>query len=184
MKPINSSNKKESGQMMAEACIGLALMALAWILISYSLFLANNDIRTEMAARYAAWHQGASGDGTAVIASQVDQYFFFQSGLSTVSNVPPALIGDVITGNMPDGPFKVKVAFGVSDPNSSSNPFPFNMLKTHVPFMPDSMMATYSVSSTCQWDGTGETWRSPGKALEGIWNTLKDTVTSTIKKML
>ena len=183
--------------MMAEACIGLALMALAWILISYSLFLANNDIRTEMAARYAAWHQGASGDGTAVTASQVDQYFFFQSGLSTVSSVPPALIGDVITGNMSadssnyspdssggDGPFKVKVTFGISDPNSSSNPFPFDLLKTHVPFMPDSMMATYSVSSTCQWDGTGETWRSPGKALEGIWNTLKDTVTSTIKKML
>jgi len=58
----------ETGQMMPEACIGLALMAFVWVVSAYSLFMANNSIRTEMAARYAAWYQGASG-GSAVSAS-------------------------------------------------------------------------------------------------------------------
>src|SRR5882762_3573264 len=166
-----------SGQIMVEACIGLALMTFVWIMLTYSLFLANNQLRTEMAARYAAWYQGANGAGTPATATLLDQHFFFQTGISTVANLPPMQIADVLTGSSPanastyssdgsgdNGPFRVKVTFGVKDPNSAGNPFPFDLLKTEVPLMTNSMMSVYSVSSSCQWDGVAETWTTPGKA--------------------
>jgi len=193
MKFTRAPNRSCSGQFMAEACIGLALMTFVWIILTYSLFMANNDIRTEMAARYAAWYQGANGSGTIATASQMDQYFFFQSGLSavkagtpeTVSSFFPPFIPkgltklfDLSDGTAANGPFKVSVSFGVSSVSSSSA-FPFNLLSTHVPFMPDSNMTNaLSVSSSCQWDGVADTWTSADTVLKVIWNMLKNLVSS------
>ena len=85
----------------------------------------------------------------------------------------------IYPGHFPDlvrqygnGPFKVRVSFGPTDPNNSANPSPFNMLTTHVPFMTNSMMSIYSVNSTCQWDGDSDTWNSWSAAAKGIWNTI------------
>ncbi len=64
MKLLSSRHHVASAQILAEAAIGLSLMTFAWILIAYSLYLANYKIRTEMAARYAAWYQANNG-GTA-----------------------------------------------------------------------------------------------------------------------
>lgn len=187
MKLLVAPDRRRSGQIMAEACIGLALMVFAWIIITYSLFLANNQIRTEMAARYAAWYQGnniGNNNNALPDKSDIDKYFFFQSGLSTVTPLTPALIPDALSGNMPssnantndgtsgNGPFKVQITFGVSDPNSSANPFPFSLLTTHVPYMTNSMMSVYSVNSSCQWDGDSDTWNTWTAAGKGIWNTI------------
>jgi hypothetical protein len=181
MKMFPSLRQRDSGQIMVEACIGLALMAFAWIIITYSLYLADNQIRTEMAARYAAWYAG-NNNGTHPTAANIDQYFFFQSGLSTVSKLTPALIPDALAGQNPtnavndnsdgNGPFKVQITFGVTDPNNSSNPFPFDLLATHVPLMTNSMMAVYSVNSSCQWDGDSDTWNTWSAAAKGIWATI------------
>src|SRR6187455_1793013 len=78
--------RKRSGQVMAEACIGLSIMVFGWIVVTYSMFMANNHVRTAMAARYAAWHKGASS--TAVsdeqLAQLVESSFFYQTGVCKV----------------------------------------------------------------------------------------------------
>jgi hypothetical protein len=177
MKTFHSRSRDCSGQFLAEACIGLALMTFTWIIMTYSLFMANNQIRTAMAARYAAWYQGAN-NGTQATKGQIDQYFFFQA-LSTVTPqtaVQPPLISQIPVisslltsdGTAANGPFKVGVSFGV--PDTSSTVFPFSMLKTHVPFMPNSEITNIlSVNSSAQWDGIADTWPDPvAKAWEAI----------------
>lgn len=190
MKIWSSIRRKVSGQVLAEACIGLSLMTFTWIMISYSLYMANYSIRTEMAARYAAWYQ-ANDNGTAVTPAQLDQYFFFQSGLSSLTNInPPALIGNVIEGNMPtnaasysngDGsqPFMVSVGFGVTTPQTTS-PFPFNLFSAgvQVPLMPSNSLSVYQVYSICQWDDDCDVWTNASQAFSGLWNTIESSVSS------
>lgn len=188
MKISSSRHQRTSGQILAEACIGLSLMVFAWIVISYSLYLANYQIRTEMAARYAAWYQGNSS-GTAATAAQLDQYFFFQANLSTVIPQQPDDIVDALAGlnntnstsysggdgGDGNGPFKVEVTFGPNSLNSTTNPFPFSLVSSdvHVPFMPASTFSISSVNSTCQWDGDSDTWSSWKSAGDGIWDAIK-----------
>jgi hypothetical protein len=178
---------------MAEACIGLSLMTFAWILIAYSLYLANYKIRTEMAARYAAWYEG-NNDGTLPSAAQLDQFFFMQPGLSSVSNLPPILLPDVITSSSPsgdsftsdntggNGPYRVRVTFGVTSLDDANNPFPFNLLNSSVkvPMMPSTALSAMSVNSVCQWDGDSDTWNTFKSAAEGIWNTISATLSATL----
>jgi len=173
-----------SGSVLTEAAIGIALMTFVWIMISYTMFMATNDIRTEMAARYAAWYRGASGN--AATSNQVDQAFFYQSGLSKVEYGPGEGIGDLLSSGSGDtttaskysgdanGPFMAKVTFGVSSP-SPTNQFPFDLLITEVPFMPNSYLTNcLSINSTCQWDGDSDTWKDPGQAANGILDSLKN----------
>jgi hypothetical protein len=185
MKLLKALNRRRLGQVLAEACIGLSLMVFAWIIITYSLYMANNAIRTEMAARYAAWYQANTG-GTAATGEQLDQYFFYQSGLSSVSQLTPVLMGQAFEGDAPtnassysgnDNPVNVQVSYGVSAPASSS-PFPFNLLSVHVPLMPTSTLPVYSVNSSCQWDYDSDLWTNASQALNGVWNTLKDDLGS------
>jgi hypothetical protein len=185
MKILCSHRRTRSGQILAEACIGLALMVFAWIVITYLLFMGNNQIRTTMAARHAAWYRGAGT--TEATAGQIDQWFFYQSGLSKVEYSKGKGIFDVLAGGSADaskysadedGPWIATVTFGISDVNSASQ-FPFTMLKTHVPFMPDSALTQgLSVKAFCQWDEVGNTWTSPGAALKGIFDAIKQVFTS------
>jgi len=180
MNLLPSRDYARSGQIMAESCIGLALMSFAWIILLYSLFLADNHIRTAMAARHAAWYKGAGGGD--MTAAQLDEYFFYQPGVSAVEyKQGDGIEALVLSGNSPSfsgdagWPTRATVTFGVTNVNDSANPFPFDLLTTKVPFMPDSAMTNVlSVNSVCQWDQTSETWRSPGKALSGVFDTLKD----------
>lgn len=188
MKLLPTRRQREFAQILAEAAIGLSLMTFAWILIAYSLYLANYQIRTEMAARYAAWYTG-NNNGTLPTAAQLDQYFFQQDGLSSVTMQPAILLPDVITSSTPsgdsytndstsgNGPYRVQVTFGVTSPDSSS-PFPFNLMTSgiKVPMMPDLALSTTSVNSTCQWDGDSDTWNTFSSALSGIWNTISSNL--------
>ncbi|HEY1789984.1 MAG TPA: hypothetical protein VGJ73_17695 [Verrucomicrobiae bacterium] len=185
MKLLKVINRRILGQVLAEACIGLSLMVFAWIIITYSLFMANNAIRTEMAARYAAWYQANNG-GTPATGPQLDQYFFYQSGLSHVNQLTPVLMGDAFEGTQPtnasdyageDNPVNVQVTFGVPAPTSSS-PYPFNLLSVHVPLMPNSTLPVYSVQSSCQWDYDSDLWTNASSALSGVWDTLKNDLGS------
>jgi hypothetical protein len=183
MKLLSSRRHVASAQILAEAAIGLSLMTFAWILIAYSLYLANYKIRTAMAARYAAWYQANNG-GTAATPAQLDQYFFYQSGLSSVSNLDAILIGEVIEGDLPTNsadvsgddsqPFRSQVSFGVTSLDNSANPFPFNLLNSNVkvPLMPSSTLSTFSVNSFCQWDDDSDCWTNAEQAASGAWNAL------------
>jgi hypothetical protein len=189
MKLLSSRRQRQLAQILAEACIGLSLMTFAWILIAYSLYLANYQIRTEMAARYAAWYTG-NNNGTLPTPAQLDQFFFMQPGLSSVTMQPPVLLPDVITSSSPsgdsftndntsgNGPYRVQVSFGVSSLNISTNPFPFNLMNPNikVPMMPSLALSTTSVNSTCQWDGDSDTWNTFSSAASGIWNTISSNL--------
>ena len=168
---------------MTEACLGLAMMTFTWIMMTYTFYMGNNQIRSLMAARYAAWFAGAgftdsSDTPTEVTPAQLDQLFFFEPGLSKLDTTqPPDGIGSLLPGDASKffadakGPFKRKVIFGLTDLNGPT-PFPFDLLKSGVPFMPSSMVTNVlSVSSSCQWDAVGATWRTAGAALQGIFDT-------------
>jgi hypothetical protein len=179
MKILFSRQSSRRGSILAEACIGLALMSFTWIILTYSIFMADNKIRTAMAARHAAWYKGNGGGN--MTGAQLDQYFFYRSGVSKVEyGQGEGMLSAVLSKDAPSfssgsgWPTKAKVTFGVNDVNGASNPFPFDLLKTKVPFMPDSAIAEVtSVSSMCQWDQDSETWTTPGAALSGIFEMLK-----------
>jgi hypothetical protein len=195
MKLLVASYRRCAGEIMAEAAIGLSLMAFVWMILVYSLYLADNQIRTEMAARYAAWYQGnniGNNNNAPPNASDIDKYFFFQSGLSVVKTTPGfdmvAALGKEPPGSFattngissPIGPFLVQVTFGVSSLDNNTNPFPFNLLNpsVQVPFMPTNLVSVCSVSSTCQWDGDSDNWSNWGDAAKGVWNMLSSNVKS------
>ena len=182
MKTRFSSWPNCSGQVLTEACIGLSLVTFAWIVITYSLFMANNHIRAEMAARHAAWYKGTTG--TEMTSAQLDQMFFYQANVAKVVYSQGEGIGSLIglSGNGPsfldeDGfPTKATVTFGPSDAAHATQ-FPFDLLNTQVPFMPNSLLTNcLSTSASSQWDHVGETWTTPDKALSAVFNSLKSIV--------
>ena len=74
---VKSSNRRRrgllSGQILAEACIGLSLLVLLWIMLSFTTYMANNRIRTAMAVRDAVWLKSNGQDPTGTIPGA----FFF-----------------------------------------------------------------------------------------------------------
>jgi hypothetical protein len=169
-------------QVLTEACIGLSLVTFAWIVITYSLFMANNHIRTEMAARHAAWYKGTTGND--MTPAQLDQWFFYQANVAKVDYKQGEGIGSLVGLDSkgvsfldePGFPTKATVTFGPSDAAHATQ-FPFDLLNTEVPLMPNSMLTNcLSVSASCQWDHVGETWTSPGAALDAVMNSLKSIV--------
>ncbi len=182
MKICFASRRRYNGAVLTEACIGLSLVTFAWIIITYSLFMANNHIRAEMAARHAAWYKGTTGND--MTQEQLDQWFFYQTNVAKVVYSDGEGIGSLI-GVDTKGvsfldekgfPTKATVTFGPGDAAHATQ-FPFDLLKTQVPFMPSSMLTNcLSVSASCQWDHVGETWTSPGAALSAVWNSLTGIV--------
>ena len=142
--------KDESGQVMAEACLAIALLAFTWITASFAAFMNTNHIRTAMAARHAAWMHG--------------------NGVVDVQQIQSVGIGEFIAGKADtqkyngqgNGPFRYTVSFGMdkADINTTTN-YPFVLLKTELPFMPPSLPDRYiKVQSSCQWEEVNSTWTS------------------------
>jgi hypothetical protein len=186
MKISISSTARSRGQVLTEAAIGLSLVTFAWIVVTYCLFMANNHIRAEMAARHAAWYKGTTGND--MTQAQLDQMFFFQTNVAKVVYSQGEGIGSLI-GLGSGGPSfldengfptKATVTFGPSDAAHATE-FPFDLLNTQVPFMPSSMLTNaLSVSATSQWDHVGETWTTADKALSAVFNTLKGIVSKVL----
>ena len=184
-KTSHRRRKACSGQIIAESCIGISLMTLTWILLVFGTYMGTNYIRTAMAARHAAWYKGAKN--SELSTAQLDQWFFFDSGLTKVEYGKGLGIGDLFSGttgdratygNAGNGPFLARVTFGVADTNSL-NKFPFDLLKGSLPFVPDPLLDKgLSVKSWCQWDEVSNCWTSWADALSGIWNSLTSAVGS------
>jgi hypothetical protein len=168
--PIKSNDRRRqhrplSGQILAEACIGLSLMVLLWILLSFSTYMANNRIRTAMAARDAVWLQ-ANGETT----GSIPKAFFFGSDVNLAAVVP----GQQFTLQTPipspwsGSAWSNSVTFGMSAGNlSGTTKYPFVLLNTHVPFMPASLLDNFlSVNSGCAWpNDVGNTYNQLSDAL-------------------
>lgn len=179
--------------MLPEVAIGAALMIFSWIIITYSLFLGTNHIRTAMAARHAAWLKGETGQNAT--AAQIESQFFYDTGLVKVENVTPVSLAGLFsdpkgdTGKFKDrgdGPYKVKVTFGITAAEvNSTTKFPFDLMKTKLPFMPDTLMdKALSVESSCQWERTGDTWTDWSSAIKGLFNEVVGQAGSALSALL
>jgi hypothetical protein len=179
----------DSGQILAEAAIGLAILAFGWILLTYALYMANSYLRTEMAARYAAWYQANNGSGTAIPSGTLGPLFFGTAGClvdqgnAQVSSYQPSASENLFSlsdGLATNGPFKAAVSFGATD-STSAGTYPYVLLKNKVPFMigfqdKTSPLLTV-VQSSCQWDGDRDVWSSPGAVLSAVWGELTSKAT-------
>lgn len=184
----------EAGQILGEAAIGVSLMVFAWIIITYSLFLANYQIRTAIAARHAAWSKGESGNDST--PASIETKFFFDTGLTKVENMTPIDIAGLFsdsqnsTGkfkNRGDGPFRVKVKFGIAQSEiNSTTKFPFNMMKIRPPMMPEAvtMDKFLSVETPCQWERVGDTWNDWGSAIKGLFDEIVNQAGGALSKLL
>ena len=173
---------RDSGQVLTEACIGLALLAFTWITLSFVSYMSNNHIRTLMAARHGAWLKGNSAD-LDLVRTQFfpgdDQSLVTVSSHSSALSIAGALSGGATSAsqNVPgsDGSWIVTVSFGMTPEELARNPrFPFNWMNTTVPFMPKSMLENWlTVESQAAWPADcNNTWQSFSEAVSGMWGLL------------
>jgi hypothetical protein len=185
----------ESGAVLAEACIGLALMVFFWILLTYSCYLGTNHIRTAMACRYVAWLKGQNPDGPNPTVENLERAFFFEAGLLKLEFAQGEGITDILSqggdryklsaGNSPKGPFAARVTFGVTEDNREAMAkFPFSAMEVRLPFMAENAsLGITAFSSECQWDSTGDTWTSPVDAIKGMFGFFYNEL-SNMKRLL
>jgi hypothetical protein len=182
---IQRKKRRASGQIMAEAAIGLAILAFTWILATVFTFMAGNQLRTAMAARHAAWYQGESKDHADIQVDDLEEQFFYQKGFTEIRrqpNVTPlgALSDNIQSSILAGGETTaVTVSFGLTDLNDDrAKTYPFVLFKTRVPFMPEEndLANLLKVESSCQWDETGDPWLDGHGALSWVWKQLKSGV--------
>jgi hypothetical protein len=163
-----------SGQIMAEACIGLSLLTFVWILISYTSFMSTNWIRTAMASRHAAWRVAKEGIDPQAISQEINDDFFYNSFATVekgdapfnragsvgvpILTTPLRLLHNPISDS---GPNRTRVTFGIMQTNLNSPDvaYPFSLMNADVPFMTNSLLAGFlSVNSQCQWAAIDAVW--------------------------
>ena len=167
--------KRKSAQILAEACIGLSLLTLVWIFLSFSTYMANNKIRAAMAARHAAWLQ-ANGESI----NSVPGAFFFGGDVGLAK----AASGKKITlQRLPIVPlwqgsvWSNSVSFGMSSATlAGTTKYPFVLMKTRLPFMPPSLLDNFlSVDSACGWPGdVGDSYKD--------WNPITSGISTALPK--
>ena len=162
-------NRTLSGQILAEACIGMALLVFVWMLVSFIAYMANNRIRTAMAVRDAAWLQSKG-----ISTESVPGAFFYGDDIHLVHVTPQQ---ETLSLPIPDLTFysthdndacnaTVKFGMTASDLKNTAQ-FPFTLMNTHVPFMPDSLVDNFlSVTSNCAWPDEVDTDTTWIKALD------------------
>jgi len=165
---LNRRRKRTlAGAILAEAALGLCLLAFVWILFSYISYMSNNRIRANMSARYSAWLSGNGVSGTAY--SSTAQYSFMNSDtnmvkMSSTKNTLGFLGVSVPSMILPDPViYSNSVTFGTNYTDiSSSSPFPFNMLMVKLPFIsPTEMLTNFTmVSAHCAWPDVSDTYNS------------------------
>lgn len=172
---------RQAGQVLVEACIGLALLVFVWITAGFAVYMSNNHIRTAMAARHAAWLKGNGGDiDNTAIATNF--FMLAEEEADLVKCEPEGAKGSIagfITGDdnnlgNEDRGWWVEVKFGITaEDMASTEAFPFSMMRTTVPLMPPSAVENLlQVESHCQWADVGQTWTDWKDALKGVWNTI------------
>lgn len=161
---------------MVEAAIGMSLMAFAWVLIYVASYMVNHSSRCAVAARHAAW---SKGNDVSVNADNLRADIFFDNNNRvnlTVATDQNSDASGKLSGNkiskallslFPDVQ-KADVRFGVESIDEATS-WPFTVMKTRFPFMPDSRIPTLmAVTSHCEWDSVSVTWEKPGDIIKNI----------------
>jgi hypothetical protein len=145
--------RRDSGQILAEACIGLSLMVLVWVLVLFMTYMGNNRIRTAMAVRDLVWLQSNGEDVSSVSGA------FFNSADSGVVTVP-AQAGSTALA-LPAGipsPWSANattntVTFGVAaNQLSTTTQFPFVYLNTTLPVVGAPTVTNDGSSTPLKWN--------------------------------
>lgn len=162
-----------SGQVLAEACIGLSVLTLVWMFMAFSTYMANNRIRTAMAVRDAVWLQ-SNGESTQSVPGR-----FFPGNDAGLAAVPAAQNVALDTGGVPAGPWSGgawvgSVSFGMQTSGlQGTTRFPFVLLNMHIPILPPTIMEHsmdqfLTVTATGAWPSdTSATWTNLSDALGG-----------------
>ncbi len=174
---------RKSGQALVEACIGLAIMALTWVLISHVCYMRTNHVRTVMAARHAAWLMGHNADAGGITGN-----FFFPNdagyaGVGAAESLNLSALGEGWSGSAATAK-RATVTFGTTpEALESINTFPMALMKTKIPFMPVSLVQTnyLSVKSSCAWPAdVDNTWTSRTEALMGVLSEIANSVSGVL----
>lgn len=189
----SQTRPRQMGAIMAEAAIGFAIVSFTLVLLYCSTFMADNHIRTAMAARHAAW---IKGEGRAEATSeQIDEWFFYNKNLCKVTYAPG--VGVIDLGNniravdpkgyVPKGSqSRATVSFGVDSLDSKeAKQFPFVLLRGQFPFMPKSPDSKefLHLESHCQWDETGDAWQG-SSGFEKVAREIYRWITDILKKII
>jgi len=202
--PVKSTQKtsrlsmNDRGQALAEATIMLSLLGFTWALFGYSAFMTNNGIRCVSASRHMAWMAGngfekATVEGTAASFYTADFMIPAQTTMSELSitnldvDDPPneggsdangiiSEIAEFIVSIWTPKVFQCTATFGVADIDSATT-YPFTLMKTRFPYMPESKIETFlNVDCSCSWERVDEIWDDPldllGAVLDGILEAL------------
>jgi hypothetical protein len=176
---------------MAEACIGIALLTFIWMLFSFVCYLSNNQIRTVMAARHAAWMMGHNQQPTA--AALADSFGFDNAGLVQLNPPPKSFdlsVANAVSGNIDYGTsdgansaWLVTVSYGITTNDvKTTSIYPFTLLNTHVPLMPDLMLNYSIVQSQCAWPAnTDDQWQDATNAFKEIIQLILNEAGGLIK---
>ena len=171
----------QSGQVLVEACVALALLVFVWITAGFATYMSTNHIRTAMAARHAAWLKGNGGD---VDPKAIATNFFMleedaadlvkvveSNGMGSIAGL---ISGDNNNFGQKGRAYWVVVKYGITAENlTSTEKFPFTLMRTEVPLMPPSLIENLlRVESHCQWAEVGDTWTDRKKALKELWDTI------------
>ena len=173
-----SRGSSASGQALVEACIGLALMALTWVLISHVCYMRINHVRTVMAARHAAWMMGHQADAGGAAGS-----FFFGRDINYAHIAAPedlnlSAIGKG-WGSAGVTAHRASVSFGITaEEFENTDVYPFALMKVQIPFMPSLALTNYlSVSSFAAWPAdVDNTWTDRSEALKGVLSQIAGSV--------
>jgi len=179
----NESRRRKSGQALVEACIGMALMALTWVLITHVSTMRTNHVRTVMTARHAAWLMGHNADAGGVVGNFFSPADAGYAAVAAPESLNLSAIGEGWKGATATGK-RATVSYGVSlETLEQTNAYPFVLMKAELPFMPNMILTNYlSVKSSCAWPAdVDNTWTDRTEALKGVFSEIANSVGGILK---
>lgn len=179
----------DRGQAMTEAAIMLALLGFTWALFGYAAFMTGNGIRSVAASRHMAWMKGNGlepsqvGISTnfygitnyvtmAIAEREIEAEDPLSDSPDTGDSDTDGVITDILAAVILWAPpvWACEARYGI-DGIDDADQFPFSIMKTTFPYMPESQMTNFfRVEGHCEWERVNETWDSPGDVFEAIWD--------------
>ncbi len=188
--------RDDRGQAIVEAVLGMSLLSLAWILFTFSGFMAGNGVRCVSAARHMAWMKG---NGLEPNQEAIAADFFGYTNEVTIAVAEREIDSDDPLDDSSDSGDDGGSGFSITsilakiiiwappvwacearygiDNISEGTRYPYTLLNARLPFMrEDALMTSWlKVEAHCEWERVNETWDDPGDVLEALWDGIMDT---------
>lgn len=173
----------------------LALLAFTWSLFGFVAFMCNNGIRSVPAARHMAWMKG---NGLTPGQTGISTNFYAWTNYVTLATAEREIEAEDPLDDAPDTgdsdadgfitdvlaaiivwapPVHVcEARFGI-DGVADADRYPFTVMKTTFPFMPESVVTNWlRVEGHSEWERVNENWDSPGDVLEALWSGIMSSI--------